>query len=148
MTTFFDKAETFINKSITNLGVFIRRTQNNTEGWGTKVDAWFDDPNKWEKLKTNVARTPTSDEPKSQSPEAGFHEDVLAEDTKDSDEFICAIIPPAPYVEDSLSEGLDGLVEQESLESLTLPELKVLAKERGFSGVSSMRKQELIDLLS
>lgn len=154
MTNFFDKTEVIINKGVDELGAFIRRTQINTNGWGSKVDAWFGDPEKWDKLKTavktkteNVKNTAFKEEKDTVDyPETG----VLTENTKESDSFIDGLIPPAP-AEDTVEENKtteEQPLTPAFLSNLSLPELKTLARQRGFVGISTLRKQELIDLLS
>ncbi|MDL2292092.1 Rho termination factor N-terminal domain-containing protein [Acholeplasma sp. OttesenSCG-928-E16] len=49
-----------------------------------------------------------------------------------------------PIVSDPVKEEASSI----NLEGLNLTELKALAKEKGLKGYSSLKKQELIDLLS
>lgn len=47
----------------------------------------------------------------------------------------------------SLREDSKPSEETKNIEEMTVEELKVLAKERGLTGVSALAKQDLIDIL-
>lgn len=50
-------------------------------------------------------------------------------------------------VESLLKETIPEPLEEKNIEEMTVEELKMLAKKRGLTGISSLSKQDLIDIL-
>lgn len=50
-------------------------------------------------------------------------------------------------VESLPKETIQEPLEEKNVEEMTVEELKMLAKKRGFTGISSLSKQDLIDIL-
>lgn len=50
-------------------------------------------------------------------------------------------------VESLLKETIPEPLEEKNVEEMTVEELKMLAKKRGLTGISSLSKQDLIDIL-